>query len=95
MDFGGHFGSDVAAGEVVGVDVDVEFHDRGARFRGLIDVRLACSRRSDGPLTGMPTPTTLHIAGCKSVTEAGVRKLKAALPKCKIESDFPDIASPK
>ena len=41
-------------------------------------------------LAGMPALTTLRISGCKGFTEAGIRKLEAALPKCQIVSDFPE-----
>ena len=44
-------------------------------------------------LAGMPTLTTLHITGCQGITEAGVRKLQTALPKCQITSDFPAVAA--
>ena len=36
------------------------------------------------------TLQSLSIQGCPQLTEAGVRKLQAALPKCKITSDFPE-----
>ncbi len=34
--------------------------------------------------------TLLDVRQCKNITAEGVRKLQAALPKCRIESDFKD-----
>jgi len=40
-------------------------------------------------LAGMQALIDLNIGSCPGVTEAGVRKLEAALPRCQITSDLP------
>ena len=47
-----------------------------------------------GSLAKLKTLEDLNVTGCKNLTAAGVSKLQAALPKCKIVSDFPDITAP-
>ncbi|MFO0903686.1 MAG: protein kinase [Pirellulales bacterium] len=44
-------------------------------------------------LSKMQSLVWLDLRRCEKLTEAGVRKLQAALPKCKIESDFSNVAA--
>ena len=56
-----------------------------------------CKRLSDQglePLAKIGSLTDLQIQNNPQLTEAAVRKLQAALPKCKITSDFPNITQP-
>jgi hypothetical protein len=57
----------------------------------------ACKRISDQCLESLAkigSLTELQIQNNPQLTEAAVRKLQDALPKCQIVSDFPNIAPP-
>ena len=56
-----------------------------------------CPEITDSGLERLATATTLaelHIGDNPQLTLPVVRKLEAALPKCKIVSDFPEVGSP-
>ena len=63
--------------------------DQVARFRKLIDLNLSGLSVSDNELEKLKTLSELKLLGLarSKVTEAGVKKLSAALPGCKIEWD--------
>lgn len=46
-----------------------------------------------GHLAKIQTLTELNISTCLGITEPVVRKLQAELPNCKIDSDYPDVAT--